>query len=481
MSDENENKIITVQSGAISTQLLEFEKSLLSFIDGQGLPTETVLVDVGQRQVVIRNIDAVLDRIDDERLGKSVYISKFIAATASGLFDAALNYLWDETIYELRKRVAQYDLAYFYDVAVGSSTEKRKRLSTEEDLQKVDDSDLIKGANEIGLISDLGFRHLDFVRYMRNWASAAHPNQNQITGLQLISMLETCVVEVIKLPLSNVVVEIKRLLGNIKNNKITQDEASQIAVFFAGLTQEKANTLASGLYGIYTQLDTTPQTRQNIQLLIPLLWEMVDENTRNEFGVRYARFIATNDQDRQKIAREFLDVVSGAKYLPEGIRVVEIGNAIENLLTAHRGLNNFYNEPAFARQLQRQVGETGKVPNEINIKYVLSIVEAFLTNGNGVAWNAEVTYIEMFNQFDSTQASIAVFSFVNKTISSRLQFPLCQKQFRRLVDLMRDKVTIPVVKELVSDIDSYTGAMENMKDDTRIKSKANAIRRIVSP
>lgn len=476
----DENKIITVQSGAISTQLLEFEKSLLSFIGEQGLPIETVLVDVGQRQVVIRNIDAVLNRIGDERLGKSVYISKFIAATASGLFDAALNYLWDETIYELRKRVAQYDLAYFYDVAVGSSTEKRKRLNTEDDLQKIDDSDLIKGANEIGLISDLGFRHLDFVRYMRNWASAAHPNQNQITGLQLISMLETCVVEVINLPLSNVVVEIKQLLGNIKNNKITQDEASQIAVFFAGLTQEKANSLAAGLYGIYIQTDTTPQTRQNIQLLISPLWEMVDENTRNEFGIRYARFIATNDQDRQKLVREFLDVVSGAKYLPEGVRVVEIGNAIENLLTAHRGLNNFYNEPAFARQLQRQVGQAGKVPKEINIKYVLSIVEGFLTNGNGVAWNAEVTYVEMLNQFDSTQASIAVFSFVNKTISSRLQFTLCQKQFRRLVDLMRDKVTIPVVKELISDIDSYTGAMENMKDDTRIKSKANAIRRIVS-
>lgn len=478
MSDEN--KIITVQSNAISTQLFEFEKSLLSFIGEQGLPTETVLVDVSQRQVVIRNIDTVLDRIEDERLGRSVYISKFVAATASGLFDAALNYLWDETIYELRKRVAQYDLAYFYDVAVGSSTEKRRRLSTEEDLLRIDDNDLIKGANEIGLISDLGFRHLDFVRYMRNWASAAHPNQNQITGLQLISMLETCVVEVIKLPLSNVVVEIKQLLGNIKNNRITQDEASQIAVFFAGLTQEKANTLATGLYGIYTQLDTTPQTRQNIQLLIPHLWEMVDENTRNEFGIRYARYIAANDQDRQRIAREFLDVVSGAKYLPEGIRVVEIGNAIENLLTAHRGSNNFYNEPAFARQLLRQVGEAGKVPSEIKIKYVLSIVEAFLTNGNGVAWNAEATYIEMLNQFDSTQASIAVFSFVNKTISSRLQFPLCQRQFRRLVDLMRDKVTIPVVKELISDIDNFTGAMENMKDDARIKSKANAIRRIVS-
>ena len=102
-----------------------------------------------------------------------------------------------------------------------------------------------------------------------------------------------------------------------------------------------------------------------------------------------------------------------------------------------------------------------------------------MTNGNGIAWNAEATYIEMLNQFDSTQASIAVFSFVNRTISSRLQFPLCQRQFRQLVDLMRDKVTIPVVRELISDIDNFNGPMENMKDDARIKSKANAIRRIV--
>ncbi|MFH2102224.1 MAG: hypothetical protein ABIJ39_02550 [Chloroflexota bacterium] len=227
----DETNSLSVQNTNITTQLLQFEKSLLAFIDEQGLPSDTVLVPMNERQIVIRNIFSVLERIDDERLGKSVYISKFIAATASGLFDAALNYLWDETIYELRKRVAQYDLAYFYDVAVGNNAEKRKRLSTEDDLQKIDDSDLIKGSNEIGLISDLGFRHLDFVRYMRNWASAAHPNQNQITGLQLIGMLETCVVEVIKLPLSNVVVEIKQLLANIKNNKITQDDAIQIAVF----------------------------------------------------------------------------------------------------------------------------------------------------------------------------------------------------------------------------------------------------------
>ena len=475
----NSTSIVPQTNNAISQELLQFEQSLLTFIEEQGLPTESVLVVVPERQVVIRNIAVVLERIEDERRQNSIYISKFIAATVSGLFDAALNYLWDETIYELRQRVAQYDLAYFFDVAVGNNTDKRKKLSSEEDLQKIDDSELIRGANEIGLVSDLGYRHLDFVRYMRNWASAAHPNQNQITGLQLVSMLETCILEVIKLPLSNVVVEIKQLLANIKSNKISQDEANQIAVFFAGLTQDRANTLASGFFGIYTQTDTSAQTRENVQLLLPRLWDMVDENTRYGFGIKYARFVASNDQERQKLARQFLDIVSGVSYLPEGIRVAEIETAIDNLLTAHRGLNNFYNEPAFARQLQRLVGESGNIPNQLSHKFILSLVEVFLTNGNGVAWSAEPVYLQMFAQFTATQASIAVFSFVNKVISSRLQFTLCEKQFRRLLDIMRDKVTMPVVKELITDIDNYKGTLDKMKDDSRIKVKVEAIRRIV--
>src|SRR5215213_841504 len=216
-------------------ELRNFESALLAFIERLGLPAQSVLVGVNEPAIVFKNIEDVVGKIDAHKKGVSIYISKFIAAAAAGLFDAALNYLWDETINELRHRVAQYDLSYFYDIAV-SNPDKRKRLNTAEDLDKLDDSELIQGANKIGLISDLGFRHLDYVKYMRNWASAAHPNQNQITGFQLISWLETCIVEVISLPLSTVLFEIKKLLFNIKNNKITDLEGKQISALFAELT-----------------------------------------------------------------------------------------------------------------------------------------------------------------------------------------------------------------------------------------------------
>jgi hypothetical protein len=114
MSENNTSLTVTTN---YSDQLQTFENTLLGFIAQHGLPTATVLVSVQERSNVFRNIDGVVARIEDEQKQRSFYISKFIAASAAGLFDAALNYLWDETIYELRRRVAQYDLSYFFDTA----------------------------------------------------------------------------------------------------------------------------------------------------------------------------------------------------------------------------------------------------------------------------------------------------------------------------------------------------------------------------
>ena len=470
-----------VPSQNYASQITQFEEGLLNLIARYGLPTNQVLVQVSERLKIFNNVEGVVDKIEPEQKQRSIYISKFIAAAAAGLFDAAMNYMWDETIYELRRRVARYDLAYFYDAAVGSSSDKRKKLNTEDDLIRVDDSELIQGSHEIGLISDLGFKHLDYVRYMRNWASAAHPNQNQITGLQLIGMLETCVIEVITLPLSNVVVGIKKLLVNIKSNKIDETEAKQISSFFADLPNEKVHTLAEGFFGIYTQSETTSQTRQNVRLLIPDLWDRLDEHSKQQVGVKYARFLANNEQDKQKLAREFLDTVSGLSYIPDGIRAAAIQSAIEDLLIAHRApLNNFHSEPPFARQLHRLVGESGKVPLEVNSEYILCLVEVFLTNGNGVAWNAESLYVSMIDQFNPDQSLIAILSFNDLNISSRLQHPLCKKKFRSLIEMMENKVSMPAVKELIDMIEDYKGPLDKMKDDSEIKRRVMPLRKIIS-
>ena len=74
------------------------------------------------------------------------------------------------------------DLKYFFDIATGGNTDLRKSLKGEEDLTKIDDASLLRASLTIGLITDVGYQRLDHIRYMRNHASAAHPNQVSLTG-----------------------------------------------------------------------------------------------------------------------------------------------------------------------------------------------------------------------------------------------------------------------------------------------------------
>ncbi len=476
MVEQNSSSEIVVQPSA-DTQLRDFEQGLLRFLKQQNLPTEAILVPVRERVRIFNNLDAAIDLLPDHKKQRSIYISKFVAAVASGLFDAALNYLWDETITELRQRVAQYDLSYFYDMAVRS--EKRKGLSTIEDLISIDDSELVRGAKEIGLINDMGYRHLDYIRSMRNWASAAHPNQNEITGLQLVSWLETCVQQVILLPTSTVVADIKKLLHNIKTNDISETEARDISAFFLNLSQEQVNNLVAGFFGIYTRSDTSSTTRQNIHRLLPLLWDRVGEETRQQLGIRYGKLTADNDASA-RFARQFLELVSAIPYIPDALRAAEIDTALDNLLTAHRSWGNFYNEPSFARQLQRLIGKDGKLPPSIAKKYALNLVEVFLTNGNGVAENAQPIYLSLLNLFDSTQAFVAVISVFNDFISSKLQHSLCRKKYRELLELMKIKISTPALKELIDDIENAKEPIEDLKNLPQFRQRATNVIKILN-
>jgi hypothetical protein len=50
---------------------------------------------------------------------------------------------------------------------------------------------------------------------------------------------------------------------------------------------------------------------------------------------------------------------------------------VQDLLTAHRGFNNFYNEPAFGRRLELLVKPPAKLPEPVAEDFVLALVQVF--------------------------------------------------------------------------------------------------------
>ncbi|UOQ91516.1 hypothetical protein MUO14_13075 [Halobacillus shinanisalinarum] len=123
-------------------------------------------------------------------------LSKFVASSAIGLYDAALNYLWNEVVVSLREKVKLYSLELFFDAAIGG--ELRETYSEEEDLSSIKDNTLIDTCRKLEIISDLLHEKLKHILYMRNNIGASHPNMESIKTFELLGWLETCVNDIIE-------------------------------------------------------------------------------------------------------------------------------------------------------------------------------------------------------------------------------------------------------------------------------------------
>ena len=210
-------------SSELITTLNQVSTSLSEYLSYLGLPTNSVLVDIDERRKVINNMQYIVPALNQCQRDNAMYISKFAAACVVGLFDSALNYLWDETIRNLRTKVVQFDLNYFYDTAINDE-KQRSNFKDESQLEFLDDWSLVKGCRDTGIISNIGYKHLDYIRDMRNHASAAHPNHNELTGLQLAAWLETCVKEVLSKEPEGAAIEVKRLLRSIREEVLSAED-----------------------------------------------------------------------------------------------------------------------------------------------------------------------------------------------------------------------------------------------------------------
>ena len=392
----------------VVTSVQTYDNGLCKYLESLGLPADRVLVGIDDRRKVINTLPDAIDRLPPEKRGKAYYVSKLVAACGAGLFDAGLAYLWDAVVASLRERVARFDLDYFYDSAVPAS--ERSRFKTEDDLQNLDDSKLVNGCHTCGILTDVGYKLLDHIRDMRNWASAAHPNNAEIGGIQLMGWLETCVKEVFAVDVTGPAVVAQQLLRNLRDQTLAAGDVAPIVAKLATLPSETAAALLRSAVGLYSDLKLDQRVVQNIRLVAAALWTAAPEESRYEVGLKYAALSVNAEIQRRDRVREFLDLVGGLTYLPTDNLALEIQEKLAQLEAAHFDLNNFYTEPPLARELQKLVPHTGAVPPAANDNYVrvLMLAKVGRNSGTLVAVNANPAYDAMLTLFTDAQLRVFV-------------------------------------------------------------------------
>jgi len=168
-------EILTLQvHSELQTSIVSFSPIMARYLDALRVTNRNVLAPIEERKKVIDALGSALAVVPLPLRQKSAYLTRFAVAITVGLFDGALSYLWDETIKALRSLASRFDLGYFFSVAEQISP-RNKNFTTEDHLRDVSEHDLLEACRRIGLISDVNFKRLEHINFMRNHARAAHP------------------------------------------------------------------------------------------------------------------------------------------------------------------------------------------------------------------------------------------------------------------------------------------------------------------
>lgn len=440
--DQSQALIPAERSSELEKSISSFSPAVADFLRDVGLPTENILSPVEERRKVINELKNALEILPMEERQRAYYLTKFTVAVAVGLFDGALNYLWDETISALRRLVSKVDLAYFFSVAATISS-RNKSFSSVDDLDQVADHDLLEACRRIGLLSDVNYNRLEHVNYMRNHASAAHPNENDLDGYEILSWLATCLRHAITAEPDHSVISMKQLLTNIRSEAIPAIDFPLIGSDLVKLSQERVDDFVWTLFGMYVDPRQTPTAKENIKALAPYVWPTASEDRKYDIGSRFGVFRNNADIARKDAAQGFLEVVGGLNYKDEDSLAGELIDKLGLLKSVHFGLNNFYNEYPHVRGLEQSLPKNGIVPRAARSLWVKVISICYVGNGagyrEGVDEGALPYYVRYVDNFADEGTVEFIRLFADPEFASALDRGKTDRRVRELAKRLKGK------------------------------------------
>jgi len=423
------------------------------YLAAYGLPVDNVIATTEQRAIVASNLPSFLDSLTPEERGNARYLSKFVGASAIGLFDAALNYIWNEVVLSLRQKTSVYGIELFYDAAVGGKN--REFYKDEEDLDGLKDSVLLDTCRKLELISDIVYRKLDHILTMRNEVAASHPNVESIGGFELLGWLQTCVTDVLQDRMSDSAIRIKALVDNIKarTDVLDQTTADRFGEELPNLASSHVQNLLVAIFGMFCSPESDQILRANIAKLAPRVWGCADDDVKYRIGTIVDGYRTNLQQEKLARGAEFLDLVDGKKYESLPAKIVALEDLASQLDDAHDGRDNFYNEPPIMRQILGYIEDSTDIPREVLPRLTRVVIRCRLGRGltyrEGVSPAGRLLYDQFLGMLDDVGILECIKTLFRPDINSKLSNPICRQHLGSILTILRGIAISERLKEML--------------------------------
>lgn len=416
--------------------------SIKSITDSLHVP-RTVLAEESNILYAWRDLPRELNKIPIEL--RDELLARMCVAIATGLFDGAINYIWNAAIKNLRKKIIDFGL-----------TVVSKILSSNFDLNKLQDlkdADLLNLCLKLNLIDEEGYFFLDQCRDIRNNFSAAHPSNSLIDDRELICFINRCG----KYALSSVTnprgITVNDLLNAVKGNSFTQPQLDTWVNRIKQTHDAQRELLFEMLHGIYCDPSSKEEYRNNSLLICQSFSMVMTPKTKSILLDSHYEYQAKGDSSRYSASQLFFDKLGFLSLLNTMEKHAIISIACKRMISVHCSFDNFYNEPPFAERLH-ELSEQGQIPDTAKEEFVICVLTCFVGNIYGYSRGAVGYYEKMIKNFSPKEIHIMLnikntFSILSNRLKSSTN---CQNRYFESVKIINNESVGAIDKNNYNDL-----------------------------
>ncbi len=368
---------------------------------------------------------------------RSEHHARMCLAVSAGLFDAAINYVWNSAVLELRNKVSRFGL---------NVVEQFTNKDFDEDkLNDLKDSELLDLCLKLNLISEDAYFFLDQCRDTRNNFSTAHPPMGTIDDDEFIVFLKRCAKYALSETSNPTGVDTRALIESIKSARFTAEQTREWFQRIENTHDAQRNLIFSTLHGIYCDASAPEEARLNALDVCKENSSRFSPKTRSQLLNRHSDYVAKGKAGQQIASRDFFEKLGLMALLSDAERHTIVSTACSRLVSVHQGMYNFYNKPPFAERL-REITDQIAVPESCRQEYVSAVMLCAIGNQYGVSNAAFDDYCAMISSFSPQELAIVLKLPRGRTnVGQRIAaHHRCKKQFQTVLIECIDSASIPV-------------------------------------
>lgn len=290
---------------------------------------------------------------------KSVDQKQILTAYKSGNYKMLSTYVWAKTITTIKSQLMKMGPAFIGEML------DRPDITEYSNLQHyITEFESLQLAEDLGLVSNKSaFRlkqAMDLISYFNN-PDLDDEEDDDFSQSDAETVLRTCIQSVLGQERLEFRIDFKQFRKALEEKVFNEDDEEirkliRSPYFFKRATVRIILSIIKS--SVSAQLENI---LANANLIIPLTWDDLKQPEKWQIGRLYAELFTDGKSKAVSGLKKLLLKVKGFDFVPEDLRSTAYFKAANEILIAHEGMNNFYNEPSPVFALSN-MGSTIPIP-----------------------------------------------------------------------------------------------------------------------